>query len=134
WAELRRMKAPVSSSRPAIAPGRSVGVAVVGATGYTGVELCRLLAAHPEAALLAASSRQHAGQPLSAAWPALAHLDLRLDDDGASPAAWRQRGVDTVFLALPHGEAAARVPALLEAGLRVIDLSADFRPGAAQAY
>ncbi len=124
---------PIQSGHAVPAPG-AIGVGVVGATGYGGAELLRLLAGHPYARLLAASSRQQAGQPLHKIWPAMARQELVLDDDGVSPALWRERGVDTVFLALPHGEGAARVPALLEAGLRVVDLSADYRLRSADLY
>ena len=111
-----------------------VGVGVLGATGYTGAELVRLLAAHPGAALRALGSRQHAGEPMARVWPALVGLDLALGDDPAEPAAWVDRGVEVVFAALPHGAFAARAPAYLEAGLRVVDLSSDFRLRAEAVY
>ena len=104
-----------------------VGVGVLGATGYTGAELVRLLAAHPHAALRAVGSRQHAGEPLAGVHPGLAPLDLVLDDDPTDPDPWVDRGVEVVFAALPHGALASRAPAYLAAGIRVIDLSADFR-------
>jgi N-acetyl-gamma-glutamyl-phosphate reductase len=102
-------------------------VGILGATGYTGAELVRLLAGHPKAELRAAGSRQHAGEPLAHVWPALAPLDLMLEDDPADPAAWVDRGVEVVFAALPHGAFAGRAAAYLAAGIRVVDLSADFR-------
>jgi N-acetyl-gamma-glutamyl-phosphate reductase len=104
-----------------------VGVGVLGATGYTGAELVRLLATHPGAALRAVGSRQHAGEPLGQVWPSLAPLDLILDEDPMDPAAWVDRGVEVVFAALPHGTFASRASEYLAAGMRVIDLSADFR-------
>jgi len=104
-----------------------VGVGVLGATGYTGAELVRLLATHPGAALRAVGSRQHAGEPLARVWPSLAPLDLVLDEDPMDPATWVDRGVEVVFAALPHGAFAGRAPEYLAAGMRVIDLSADFR-------
>ena len=104
-----------------------VGVAVLGVSGYSGIELVRLLAGHPGAELRAAGSRQHAGEKLGRVWPAHAGADLVLDDDPADPRAWVDRGVEVVFAALPHGAFAARARAFVDAGLRVIDLSADFR-------
>jgi N-acetyl-gamma-glutamyl-phosphate reductase len=108
-------------------PTQRVGVGVLGATGYTGAELVRLLANHPGAALRAVGSRQHAGEPLGQVWPSLAPLDLILDEDPMDPAPWLDRGVEVVFAALPHGTFASRAPDYLAAGMRVVDLSADFR-------
>ncbi|HWN80714.1 MAG TPA: N-acetyl-gamma-glutamyl-phosphate reductase [Candidatus Udaeobacter sp.] len=104
-----------------------MGVGILGATGYTGAELVRLLATHPGAALRAVGSRQHAGEPLGQVWPSLAPLELVLDEDPMDPAPWADRGVEVVFAALPHGTFACRAPEYLAAGMRVIDLSADFR-------
>jgi N-acetyl-gamma-glutamyl-phosphate reductase len=106
---------------------RRVGVGVLGASGYSGVELVRLLAAHPGAELRAAGSRQFAGVPLGRVWPVFADAQVVLDDDPIDPAVWMDRGVEVVFSALPHGAFAARAAAFLEAGLRAVDLSADFR-------
>ena len=111
-----------------------VGVGLLGATGYGGAELIRLLEGHPHAALRAASSRQHAGRTVSSQLPALAGGDLVLDDDPQDPAAWIDRGVGVVFSALPHGAFAARAGAFLDAGLKVIDLSGDFRLKEASEY
>jgi N-acetyl-gamma-glutamyl-phosphate reductase len=111
-----------------------VGVGVLGATGYSGLELIRLLASHPRAALRAVGSRQAAGERLSRVWPSHPGLDLVLDDDPADPAAWLDRGVEVVFAALPHGAFAARAEAFLAAGLRVVDLSGDFRLESAAEY
>ena len=87
----------------------------------------RILATHPGAALRAVGSRQHAGEPLARVWPSLAPLDLVLDEDPMDPAVWVDRGVEVVFAALPHGTFASRARAYIEAGMRVVDLSADFR-------
>lgn len=111
-----------------------VGVGILGATGYVGAELVRLVAEHPHAELRAAGSRQSQGRPLAEALPAMAGADLVLDDDAAEPSSWRERGVDLVFAALPHGAFAARARAFLEAGLRVVDLSSDFRLRSAGEY
>lgn len=100
-------------------------VAVVGATGYAGAELVRILLGHPDVRLTALTSRQFAGQPFAAVYPALAaSTDLVCEayDVGRLKAC-----ADVVFLSLPHQLPMKLVPELLDAGLRVIDLSADFR-------
>lgn len=117
-----------------LAGASPVGVGILGATGYTGAELLRLLASHPGAALRALGSRQHAGQKVADVLPGLPHLTLPFVDDQTSPEAWRALGVDVVFAALPHGAFAARAAAFLQAGLKVVDLSADFRLRAASDY
>ncbi|MHA3771710.1 N-acetyl-gamma-glutamyl-phosphate reductase [Verrucomicrobiota bacterium sgz303538] len=107
---------------------QSKKVAVVGASGYSGEELVRLLIRHPHAELVALTSRQLAGQPLSAVYPRFAgmrYADLPfIETDVPAIVA---TGAEIVFLALPHGVAAEFAKPLLEAGLRVLDLSADFR-------
>ena len=110
-------------------------VAVVGASGYTGDELVRLLLRHPQAELTAVTSRQFAGKTLAETFPRLAHHStaktLRFTD--ASPD--RIAGeAEVVFLALPHGIALEFAAPLLNAGARVIDLSADFRIKSADTY
>jgi N-acetyl-gamma-glutamyl-phosphate reductase len=107
-------------------------VAVVGASGYTGVELLRLLAGHPQVAVTCVTSRQQAGQPLSAAFPALAGIyDLHFE--ALEPAELSGRA-EVVFLAVPHQAAMGMVPQLLAAGFRVVDLSADYRLRDAAVY
>lgn len=109
-------------SGTAIETGIKVGV--VGATGYTGVELIRLLSAHPHARLAAATSREQAGRPLAGLFQNLrGHVDL----DFSAPEQAPLDDCDVVFFATPNGTAMTMVPALLSAGVRVIDLSADFR-------
>jgi N-acetyl-gamma-glutamyl-phosphate reductase len=103
------------------------GVGVLGATGYAGAELVRLLSGHPGARLAAAGSRSNAGRTMSRVFPSMPAAGLVLDDDPDRPEAWLDRGVQVVFTALPHGAFAPRARAWLDAGLRVIDLSADFR-------
>lgn len=97
---------------------------IVGGTGYTGVELLRLLLGHPRVELLAVTSRAEAGMPVSEVFPSLrGRTALRFTDP-------QRAGVpdcDLVFFATPNGTAMQTVPALLERGLRVIDLAADFR-------
>ena len=97
---------------------------VVGGTGYTGVELLRLLAAHPEVELAVITSRAEAGRPVAGLFPNLrGHVDLVFSEpDGAALAA-----CDLVFFATPNGTAMKMVPELLAGGVRVIDLAADFR-------
>jgi len=111
---------------PAAAPIQR-GIGILGATGYSGIELIRLLAQHPRAEVRAVSSRQHAGLHLDQVWPSLGRRELVLDDDPADPRPWVERGVEIVFAALPHGAVAGRAREFLAAGVRLIDLSADFR-------
>ena len=103
-------------------------VAVVGASGYTGEELVRLLLAHPEVDLVTATSRQLAGKTLAEVFPRFAHhrAATALKFSVSDP---RQVAHDAsvVFLALPHGLAAEFAKPLLTSGARVLDLSADFR-------
>ncbi len=101
-----------------------IKVAIVGGTGYTGVELLRLLLQHPQAQLSVITSRGEAGRPVSALFPSLAG---RLDLDFADVDARALAACDVVFFATPNGVAMQQVPALLDAGARVIDLAADFR-------
>lgn len=112
-----------------------IPTAIVGASGYTGMELLRLLLGHPGVELVAVTSRQEAGKPLDAVFPrfrkvAGAELTFIAPDPDLIAAA----GARVAFLALPHGVAAEIARALLDRGLRVIDLSADFRLHDAAAY
>lgn len=110
-------------------------VGIVGASGYTGEELVRLLARHPHVTLSHAASRSLAGTPLAKALPQYREMLppglLFADADATALAA---EAVDFWFLALPHGVAAAFARAFVNAGRRVIDLSADFRLGSAALY
>lgn len=103
---------------------RKIRVGIVGGTGYTGVELLRLLAMHPQAELHTITSRQEAGQPVADIFPSL-RPQVRLSY--ASPEQAPLAECDVVFFATPHGIAMSQAPDLLKAGIRVIDLSADFR-------
>jgi N-acetyl-gamma-glutamyl-phosphate reductase len=96
-----------------------IRVAVVGATGYAGAELVRILARHPAVELVGLAGRGRSAEPVETVHPHLASTGLTLDE--AVPEA------DAVFLALPHGVAVDRLPAIVEAGATVIDLGADFR-------
>lgn len=97
---------------------------IVGGTGYTGVELLRLLAGHPRVELTAITSRSEAGKSVSDLFP---NLRGRLDLVFSEPDVDTLAACDVVFFATPNGIAMTMVPALLEAGVRVIDLAADFR-------
>lgn len=104
-------------------------IAIVGANGYSGEELCALLARHPGIRVAAVSSRTHAGRlvgdvlPRLSGWPGIGSLSFCDSQIGALLAS----GAEFFFLALPHGLAAEFAVPLVEAGRRVIDLSADFR-------
>jgi N-acetyl-gamma-glutamyl-phosphate reductase len=103
-----------------------IRVGIVGASGYTGAELVRLLSAHPQVKIAAATSESFAGQALNEVYPALmAAGEIKLAR--FTDTHWSSTDMEAVFLALPHGEAQAVAPALLGAGLKVIDLSGDFR-------
>ena len=101
-----------------------IQAAVIGGAGYTGLELVRLLAGHPEAELAAVTSRANAGQPVADAFPNLrGSVDLAF----SSPDDARLQACDVVFFATPNGTAMNFVPGLLADGVRVVDLAADFR-------
>jgi N-acetyl-gamma-glutamyl-phosphate reductase len=97
---------------------------IVGGTGYTGLELLRLLVQHPQVELKAITSRKEAGTPVAAMFP---NLRRRVDLAFSEPTPDTLRGCDVVFFATPNGVAMGEARALLDAGARVIDLSADFR-------
>ncbi len=100
-----------------------VNVAILGASGYTGAELVRLLAAHGRTRIAALTADRRAGQPMSAVFPHLATLDL---PDMVAIAEVDWDGIDVVFCALPHGTT-QEVIAGLPDRVKVVDLSADFR-------
>lgn len=101
-----------------------IKVGIVGGTGYTGVELLRLLAQHSTVEIVAITSRGDAGVAVSGMFPSLrGRVDLRFED----PASCNLKACDLVFFATPNGVAMQQAPALLDAGVRVIDLAADFR-------
>lgn len=100
-------------------------VAVVGASGYTGLELVRTLLRHPTFEVAAVTSEQNAGRPVGEAFPSLRGA-LDLDFESADPAALSSR-VELAFTALPHAASARVVRELRRAGVAVADLSADFR-------
>jgi len=97
---------------------------IVGGTGYTGVELLRLLAQHPQVELTAITSRQEAGKTVSALFPSLrgrVSLEFSHPDNAAL------KKCDVVFFATPNGVAMGEARALIGAGVRIVDISADFR-------
>jgi N-acetyl-gamma-glutamyl-phosphate reductase len=102
-------------------------VGVVGASGYSGETLVKLLLNHPHVILAAVTSRQHAGQPLAQVIPAVRGLDRDLRFVDSDAGALAASDIALFFLALPHGAAATFARAFLAAGKKVIDLSADFR-------
>ena len=110
-------------------------IAVVGASGYSGEVLVQLLLNHPQAELVAVTSRQNTGQTLAQVFPKFAghpkSKDIRFTEPNAEIVA---KQADIAFLALPHGVAAEYAAPLLNAGCVVIDLSADFRLKSAETY
>jgi len=101
-----------------------IKVGIVGGTGYTGVELLRLLAVHPDVQLTAITSRKEDGLPVADMFPSLRG---RVNLAFAAPDNVDLKQCDVVFFATPHGVAMAQAPELLAAGVKVIDLAADFR-------
>ncbi len=103
---------------------KKIKVGIVGGTGYTGVELLRLLSIHPNVELVAITSRGEAGLPVAEMFPSLrGFVDLSFSD----PAKAALNACDVVFFATPNGIAMQQTRALIEQGVRVIDLAADFR-------
>ena len=103
---------------------KKLKIGIVGGTGYTGVELLRLLAVHPHAELAAITSRGDAGMPVADMFPSLrGYVDLAFSD----PAMVDLSACDVVFFATPHGVAMSQAQTLLKAGVKIIDLAADFR-------
>ncbi len=101
-----------------------IKVGIVGGTGYTGVELLRLLVQHPGVEITTITSRGDAGTAVADMFPSLRRrFDLKFED----PAAADLKSCDLVFFATPNGIAMKQAPSLLEEGVRVIDLAADFR-------
>ncbi len=101
-----------------------IKVGIVGGTGYTGVELLRLLAQHPQAQLTTITSRKEAGMPVADMFPNLrGRVTLQFEDPATAPL----QQCDVVFFATPNGIAMTQARELLAAGVKVIDLAADFR-------
>lgn len=121
-----RASSPASAPTPAQRGARALGgngkirVAIVGATGYVGSELIRLLALHPNVAITGLVGRERKGDPIAHIHPHLATSDLRVYDQVPDDA-------EAVFLALPHGTVANRIDDFLDRGQAVIDMGPDFR-------
>jgi N-acetyl-gamma-glutamyl-phosphate reductase len=101
-------------------------VGIINVTGYTGVELARLLSQHPEVKLVSVTGRSAAGKKLGAVFPHLADLKLTIEAELGE--------VDLAFSAMPHKESAPEVIPLLNKGIKVVDISADFRLKEASEY
>ena len=104
-----------------------MNVGIVGASGYAGEVLVKLLLGHPHARLSAVTSRTHAGKPLAQVIPGVRGIDRGILFSASDAAALAASDIPLFFLALPHGAAAEFARVLVPAGKRVIDLSADFR-------
>jgi N-acetyl-gamma-glutamyl-phosphate reductase len=104
-----------------------INVGIVGGTGYTGVELLRLLAAHPEARVQAITSRSEAGVSVGTMFSSLRGLGPLSDLKFSDPAGAGLTRCDVVFFATPHGVAMGQARELVGAGVKIIDLAADFR-------
>jgi len=103
---------------------KKIKIGIVGGTGYTGVELLRLLAIHPNVEIVAVTSRGEAGMPVAEMFPSLrGYVDVAFSD----PATVDLTKCDVVFFATPHGVAMSQAEVLLKAGVKLIDLAADFR-------
>ena len=101
-----------------------IKVGIVGGTGYTGVELLRLLAQHPEVRIVAITSRTEAGMPVAEMFPSLRG---RVDLNFTTPDEANLNECDVVFFATPHGVAMAQAKELLDNNVKILDLAADFR-------
>lgn len=112
----------------------SHSVAVLGASGYIGEELVRILARHPGVQLRCVNSRQHAGKRLDQVFPGMRGLLPSVEFTSSTGPEIAKSGIDFAFLSMPHGLAAEYAVPLVEAGIRVIDLSADFRLKDAAVY
>src|SRR5450755_2448118 len=104
---------------------------IIGGSGYTGAELLRLLAGHPDIEVTVVTAHSHAGQVVGEHTPSLAAAYPGLVYEGAGPGAPdgldSLDGLDLVFCALPHGESQRMVPALRDRVGTIVDLAADFR-------
>jgi N-acetyl-gamma-glutamyl-phosphate reductase len=103
---------------------QKIKIGIVGGTGYTGVELLRLLCIHPNVEIVAVTSRGDAGMPVAQMYPSLrGFIDIRFTD----PESTNLKNCDLVFFATPNGIAMKQARELIASGVRVIDLAADFR-------
>ena len=104
-----------------------IEIGIVGGTGYTGVELLRLLAVHPQASVRVITSRKETGMPVSEMFPSLRRMGALSDLRFTDPAQADLKSCKVVFFATPHGVAMAQARELVGAGMKIIDLAADFR-------
>lgn len=104
-----------------------ISAAIVGGTGYTGVELIRILSAHPEITVEKLTSRSEAGRRADEVFPSLRGVTELVYSDFGDDSTVTLAECDVVFFATPHGVAMKQAEALVEAGVKVIDLAADFR-------
>ncbi len=106
--------------------------AIIGGSGYGGAEMARRLLMHPDVELVRVASIDHVGDPLGAVHPNLdGATDLKFEDLTPTEAV---RGCDVALLALPHKVTAAKVPELIQAGVKIVDMSGDFRLRDAATY
>jgi LysW-gamma-L-alpha-aminoadipyl-6-phosphate/LysW-L-glutamyl-5-phosphate reductase len=106
--------------------------AIIGGSGYGGAEMARRLLMHPDVELVRVASIDHVGEPLGAVHPNLdGATDLKFEDLSPADAA---KGCDVALLALPHKVTAAKVPELIAAGVKIVDMSGDFRLRDAASY
>ncbi len=115
-----RLPTAAARGTRALEGGDPIRVAIVGATGYVGAELIRLLALHPHVTIAGLVGRERKGDPIAQFHPHLATRDLHVFDQVPEDA-------EAVFLALPHGAVAARIDEFLDRGQTVVDLGPDFR-------
>lgn len=108
-----------------------IKVAVLGATGYAGIELVRLLTGHPEVSIELLGSKSYAGQNISEVYQNFGHI---LEKECEEVELDKAAKCDIAFTALPHGASKSVIPSLLERGLKVIDLSGDYRYDDAAVY
>ena len=101
-------------------------VGIINVTGYAGIELARLLYQHPQVELASVTGRSAAGQKLSNVFPHLSDIDLTIEEKIGE--------VDLAFSAMPHKDSAVHVIPLYEDGIKVVDISADFRLKEASEY
>ncbi|KAG1649551.1 N-acetyl-gamma-glutamyl-phosphate reductase [Nymphon striatum] len=121
--EVERKKVGFRKARR-LMEDKKLKVGIVGGTGYTGVELLRLLAVHPHVDITTVTSRGEAGLPVAEMYPSLrGYIDVSFSD----PANADLSACDVVFFATPHGVAMSQAPALVASNTKVIDLAADFR-------
>ena len=105
--------------------------AVLGASGYTGAEAVRLILGHPNLTLTALTANRHAGKAYSEVYPHMAHQGLP-DLQDWQEVNWQE--IDAVFACLPHGASEDTIAAIARPGLKIVDLSADFRLKDADVY